>query len=64
MTTMKVAVNNTENHPSPIIVMFHDEAVSSSVSLTVEEAQNLVTEIAAGISRRKQYEAQHAEGEQ
>lgn len=63
MTTTKVAVNNTQNHPSPIVVTLHDETLSSSVFLTVEEAQNLVTEVAAGIARRKQHEAQHAKGE-
>lgn len=56
MTTMNVAVNNTQNHPSPIVVTFHDETFSSSVFLTVGEAQNLVTEVAAGIARRKQHE--------
>lgn len=61
MTSMNVAVKNTENEPEPIVVTLHDETVSAVAYLSVEEAQNLVTEVAAGISRRKHYEAQHAE---
>lgn len=61
MTIMNVAVKNSRNDPEPIVVTFHDETVSAVAYLSVEEAQNFVTEVAAGISRRKHYEAQHAE---
>lgn len=61
MTTMNIAVCNAENDLTPITVAYHDETVSAFLNLTVEEAQHLVTELAAGISRRKHYEAQHAE---
>ena len=63
-TIIRARVSNDSNDYAPIVLAFHNDNMAAFAHLTVEQAQHLITEVAAAVSHYKQREATRKKGKQ